>query len=601
MFKKKFFLPLIVLILCVIAPPLVIAANKPDIKETIIISDMSRCLPAVALSKVRKKNHWQLIPYEGEGLNGVILGAASLIQAPDVTLPLEVNGWYAIYIGFFNPHYAYDGGLTIKLKLTDDPCFRNISDPAPPWTNKIELKEAFFKYADLTGQNLIIGQQSKGTPKKAYMAYVKLVPLSQKQVEAVKKDRARKDTRILYALNDGNGLFYRNPSTREDVLEEIEQYRYSDVGTLMFAAASGDIVNYPSKIGTPWLAEAGDSVATAGHKILRESLQTLLKNGIVPMQVFLEHSHDMGIDFHAMFRLGIIGDIPPSDLWENSKGIVRQRPELRMVDMDGTPIEKASYAYPQVREYMLSIIREVAEGYDIDGVNLCFIRGPHFVGYEDIVIKDFKAKHGIDPRDLDENDIRAQRHRAGYLTEFVRSARTLVNQVSNNKCKKIQLSAMVYSAEADQAENLFFGFDVKTWLQEELLDGIVMSSPYDKEIIEMVHSHKCKVITNLMPSGPEATGKPAETVRMALMGLNAGVDGFRAWDLNSRQEKPEFWEVFKRVGHKEDMEKFSRALPKMKTIKLKTVGGFDVSHLTNRGAKQRGYWPQEMLNIYSGG
>ncbi len=70
------------------------------------------------------------------------------------------------------------------------------------------------------------------------------------------------------------------------------------------------------------------------------------------MQVLLDHCHDMGIDFHAMFRLGIIGDIlpsdlwenstphyvvmpsicreniPPADLWENSMGIVRRRPDL---------------------------------------------------------------------------------------------------------------------------------------------------------------------------------------------------------------------------------------------------------------------------------
>ena len=39
-----------------------------------------------------------------------------------------------------------------------------------------------------------------------------------------------------------------------------------------------------------------------------------------------------------------------------------------MVAKDGTPLEKASYAFPEVQEFMLSLIREVAEEFDIDEI-----------------------------------------------------------------------------------------------------------------------------------------------------------------------------------------------------------------------------------------
>jgi hypothetical protein len=38
-----------------------------------------------------------------------------------------------------------------------------------------------------------------------------------------------------------------------------------------------------------------------------------------------------------------------------------------MLAQDGTPMEKASYAFPEVRDYMLSLIREGAETFNVDG------------------------------------------------------------------------------------------------------------------------------------------------------------------------------------------------------------------------------------------
>ena len=566
--------------------------EKPWILRS-IITDMSRCQPAEAISDVKEKYHWQLIDYEGEGLNGVMLAAASQVDAPDVTLPLGVSGWYAIYIGFWNPHHVYDGSFRIKLKLSDDTSFQAISDPEPgiEWTKVSDLKEAFFKCADLTGRDLVIGQHSKGTPRKASIAYVKLIPLSEQEVIEINNDRADTSKRMLYALNDGNGLFYRGPTTREDLLEEVEQYRYSDVKALILAVSCGDLVNYPSNVGTTWYSDSGDELSPAGWRTVRDSLQTLLAQEIVPVQELSEYMHQMGKECHVMFRLALIGDLPPSHHFQS---IAHLRPDLRMISKDGTPMEKISYAYPEVREYMLSMIREVAEGYDIDGVNLCFIRGPQFVGYEDIVVNDFINIYGIDPRELDENDIRAQQHRASYVTEFVRSAHNLMNEISLNKGRKIELSVMVNSGEASQARNLFFGLDVWTWINESLLDSIFISGSADSAIVNALASHNCKLIT-------QTNGNPGVIVGTAKGGFDNGADGFWAWDLNAVQEYPDYWQVYKRIGHEEEIDNFITSIPAMKTIKLNTIGGLDVTNTTNVGANENGYWPPEMLPIYSGG
>ncbi len=196
-----------------------------DARGTVIISNMSRCKPASALSKIPEKKHWTLFSYEAEGVSGMIVGAGSMADAPDITLPLGVKGWYAIYLGYWNPHHDYDGDTLVKLKLTGDPCFRIITErnylgaeAAPMMWDRAELKECFVRDADLTDKELIFGQHKKGHPRKSYIAYIKLVPLDEQQVDSIKKDRANRDTRILIAANDGvSFLSSKGCTTREDI------------------------------------------------------------------------------------------------------------------------------------------------------------------------------------------------------------------------------------------------------------------------------------------------------------------------------------------------------------------------------------------------
>ncbi len=46
------------------------------------LSDMSHCTPASALSKVNKKSHWTLIPYETDEVSGVMIGRLDMQWSP---------------------------------------------------------------------------------------------------------------------------------------------------------------------------------------------------------------------------------------------------------------------------------------------------------------------------------------------------------------------------------------------------------------------------------------------------------------------------------------------------------------------------------------
>ena len=168
---------------------------------------------------------------------------------------------------------------------------------------------------------------------------------------------------------------------------QVELYRHSDVGTVSWAVNYGDATNYPSNVGT-MVGTGYDDFETIGGRNMVESLRTLTEQGIVPFESAMRHVHSMGIKFHAQFRLGMLA----AELFtaEAQGAFSRNHPEFRIVDRDGTALPKLSYAFPEVRNLMLSLIAEVLER-DVDGIDLCYIRGPMYVGYEAMVIEDFST------------------------------------------------------------------------------------------------------------------------------------------------------------------------------------------------------------------
>ena len=105
-----------------------------------------------------------------------------------------------------------------------------------------------------------------------------------------------------------------------------------------------------------------------------------------------------------------------------------------------------NYAHEGVREYYLRNLREVAERYDFDGIELDFARG--------LVLPPGEAWQN--------------RH---HVTDFMRQLRRFLLEVEARREKPFLLAARV-------PENLmgchFDGLDVETWAQEQLVDILVL-------------------------------------------------------------------------------------------------------------------------------
>ena len=156
------------------------------------ITDMDRCEPSSALSRTAEPNHWRLVEYVSDEVSGTMLAAGPLANAPEVTCPLDLEGWHAVHVGYWHPSIgdAESERVAIKVKLTGDPFFTSIADNEQDELIRSTLRETFWKCADLTGEQFTVGQYRHGLARGGYLAYLRLEPLSETRLEEVLADRA---------------------------------------------------------------------------------------------------------------------------------------------------------------------------------------------------------------------------------------------------------------------------------------------------------------------------------------------------------------------------------------------------------------------------
>ncbi|MHC4362755.1 MAG: hypothetical protein ACYSTZ_08005, partial [Planctomycetota bacterium] len=105
--------------------------RKSDKKPETIISDMSKCTPSSALTRVYEKDKWQLHDYETDhGVKGTMATALPDHRVSELKLPLGVEGLYKIYLGihYTRPHASDEHSSygSVEVKLTGDTGFRRV-------------------------------------------------------------------------------------------------------------------------------------------------------------------------------------------------------------------------------------------------------------------------------------------------------------------------------------------------------------------------------------------------------------------------------------------------------------------------------------------
>jgi hypothetical protein len=547
-----------------------------NVSKAIILTDMSQCQPASALSPRMKKGHWKIIPYElKHGSSGKMIWASPETGAPVMKLSLNVKGWHAIFVGLFcddlPPSLAW-------LKLDGD------AAPVPRQLSSADehgnfIADVFFKAAELKGQSLYIGQKSSGYSSACGVAYVKLIPLTIEEVSGYRADLSELANRKLAATCDGFSFIYdRRPTTVEELLAEFEVFRNTDFDTLLLHAIwGGDKVSYPSQYGTiPGLEM--DDFAVAGHRYFVEAVRELARKKINPVKVLIDGAHGIGMKVHVGVRPAgwNYGEVL-SDFWETP--FWRQHPEWQCIDRDGIPTTRMSWAVPEVRKHVIGGLRE-AVSFGADGAHIVFCRGVPVVLYEPSFLEMFQKRYGEDPRKLDEeSDPRIKNSWSMVVTTFMREARVMLDEEQSRRRdgKHLELSAMVFGNEYD---NMLYGLDVRSWVAEGVIDEIYT---YKWDIGAKKRVDDIKFFLDVcQPKGvsfrPSYTIAPPgynNTVGEALSWYEQGVKGLVFFDVGGDSVAP--GTLVSRLGHVDELrlrnQKESGAAKQPAKLPLHSVGG----------------------------
>ena len=132
-----------------------------------------------------------------------------------------------------------------------------------------------------------------------------------------------------------------------------------------------------------------------------------------------------------------------------------------------------NYAVKEVRDYRLSIVREVAEQYDFDGVHLDFLRHtPH-----------------LPPGKQWEN--------REHLTSFMRDVRTSLQSQAAKRGRPFLLAARVPdSIEGCHAD----GLDIEIWVRESLVDVLILGTRTIQVDVASFRKAMAGAPVKLMPS-----------------------------------------------------------------------------------------------------
>ena len=132
------------------------------------------------------------------------------------------------------------------------------------------------------------------------------------------------------------------------------------------------------------------------------------------------------------------------------------------------------FSYPVAREHIFSLIQEVCQGYDVDGVELDFLRSPNYFP---------PTEDGLP---VEEEHLEA-------MTDLVRRVSRMAAEVSRQRGRPLLLAARTpFSVE----DSRFVGLDVAKWLQEDLIDiwvpgGLqesIMTQSF-KKVVDLGHEY----------------------------------------------------------------------------------------------------------------
>jgi hypothetical protein len=523
----------------------------------IVIRDFSNAVPASALSTCAEKGKWRLIDWTSASDSGTLL-YSYIDETPEIAVPLEANGFYAISLGLFQPPHRKN---RIRVKLSDDEQYAEFYQrqgcqwiPLNPGSYRFE--EQFWRFAELKGQHLNIAM----TPEGSGLGFIRLIPLDKNQIARLQNPVK---TPWLWTI-DGHGTFIEEltPASRA-VSDPIEAMKGSDFTVLSWGIMGADVTNYETQFG-----RRHDTREQATSRpidvAISSNIERCLQEGHDTNQLAVETARKNGFKVYLAQRPQFFTLEPPNDV--HGSEFYRQNRHLACETRDGRRLMQLSFAYPEVRNHLIDVLEEMASAKP-DGLHLIFNRGIPCSLFEKPVIEEFQAAHGVDPRTLGDLDSRLVEFRYRYITAYLKELRERIGPDL----------AIAASCFATKRLNAQYGLNIADWAKSGLVQHLLpfrWEWDWDEDyemgwFNDIARNTSCQIWPFAFTGTRHRGGLPREYRHRALELINAGASGLCGWDAQADL-------ACLRLGHRNELELWEElAVPLLQTD-IHTMGGVAV-------------------------
>jgi len=260
---------------------------------------------------------------------------------------------------------------------------------------------------------------------------------------------------------------YKSPRDISIVMDNVARGGFN---TVMFQVRGHGTSFYRSKL-EPWADELGGR-----------------DPGYDPLAIATREAHERGLSIHAWVNVmpGWRGDKPPT----NARQLYNAHPDWFWHDARGRREPLGWYnnlnpCLPEVRRYLVAVMKEIVAGYQIDGLHMDYVRFPNEWNKayaKGTTVPDYPR----DPRTLmlfkqdtgktpEQSPNQWGRWRSEQVTHLVKDIRQMCKKTN----PRVKLTAAV-GAYPDRARRLHFQ-NVRAWLALGLLDAVFPMN-YDKDM-----------------------------------------------------------------------------------------------------------------------
>ena len=268
----------------------------------------------------------------------------------------------------------------------------------------------------------------------------------------------------------------------------VATYAQSPVDVFLWSVGGHEVFTYETDVGERYGEVPKPFVDPIGNQTAR-NFEALIQSCGGPLSALVDLCHEADMDFIPSVRMNEHYDVDPS-VPEYGR-FRRDHPEWLIGRPDEVFAEGKmewgvrtglNFAFPQVRSYMTDQISELFEQFDVDGVELDFMRHPTF----------FRIEEGY-----------ANRH---LMTDLLSTVRRRMRKAGESRGKRLDLTVRVPPTLPDAAR---IGLDVEQWIADDLIDIVIAGGgfiPFSMPLEQFVAAAKgsnCQVyggIEHLRPA-----------------------------------------------------------------------------------------------------